>query len=925
MNFHLPQTQTARAEAATILAAPNHICTAQTNDTVCGLVQDAIWASFLMTRRGKYMDFVTLEQFCDTVLFIDGFDLSNFGKRVMYHYGGKDKPIFLKKGNEYVLNVNYVKQVQIPSFLLWSASFPSDFYYNDGQVVFKNGLLLKGEITKKYIGPHGVLLDKIAKYDGAWKAADWMTNIENVTNTWAASYGFSIGLDDFLTENDDEILATLAEAELKYEIVRDDDTKKELDREQDIMGILNSTISVGERLAKKGMNNGEDNALSICILSKAKGTYMNITQIAAALGQQNVCGGRIPKMLNAGRRSLPYFEEEDDSPAARGFVASNLLDGLSLPEAQFHAFGGREGLIDTACKTRETGYFQRCLVKTNEDLVVKENRMVMTYSKIVQFTYGDDNFDGTHLSKVKFPDGKMRLFFCDPMYMGKKMCTLVSEDAELLNQEQLNQLLKIIKHPLMDRNIDFVEQMLYNTRQKFSKLLREVKIPPRTYKKFYKICNDMYNRAVIDVGECVGICAAAAIGEMSTQKTLNTFHSSGTVHKAVTQGVPRLKEIKNATDKPRSRSIRIFLKEEYFPQKKEFNLEEACNFFEEYNKEILQIRIDTMLEELEVEIFEPNDNYACTDPLGFFSIPQVEEEWWVHEYRDNLEMMDDPMFEDKMHCGYRLRLKFSEQAVYDNCTDMFELCDVIYKKLSLIMSLVVIPSPCEESTIILYLSLKQEVDKISQVYGNHHTKPEYSVLDEKNAVYLCMRDIVIPIIKNIILKEETNVKRFFVEDVGEEGIPNHKRYCLDTEGGNLEKILSLDFVDTKNCITDDFWQVYRAFDIEAAKKCLIEEFYTALTGDGSYIDKRLISLTVDNLCRRGTIDSMRRDSVPMEITGSIQKMAFEKPIHYIVQSLISGVIDPCQSASGSIALGNNPQVGTEFVHLLNSDGTPLKN
>jgi len=37
----------------------------------------------------------------------------------------------------------------------------------------------------------------------------------------------------------------------------------------------------------------------------------------------------------------------------------------------FHAMGGREGLIDTAVKTSETGYIQRRLIKALEDVMVK--------------------------------------------------------------------------------------------------------------------------------------------------------------------------------------------------------------------------------------------------------------------------------------------------------------------------------------------------------------------------------------------------------------------------------------------------------------------------------------------------------------------------------------------------------------------------
>ena len=56
--------------------------------------------------------------------------------------------------------------------------------------------------------------------------------------------------------------------------------------------------------------------------------------------------------------------------------------------------GGREGLVDTAVKTAETGYMQRRLVKCLEDLCVQYDMTVRNCTNdIVQFTYGGDNLD----------------------------------------------------------------------------------------------------------------------------------------------------------------------------------------------------------------------------------------------------------------------------------------------------------------------------------------------------------------------------------------------------------------------------------------------------------------------------------------------------------------------------------------------------
>jgi len=48
--------------------------------------------------------------------------------------------------------------------------------------------------------------------------------------------------------------------------------------------------------------------------------------------------------------------------------------------------GGREGIIDTAVKTSETGYIQRRLIKSLEDIMVKYDGTVRNCrGEIVQF------------------------------------------------------------------------------------------------------------------------------------------------------------------------------------------------------------------------------------------------------------------------------------------------------------------------------------------------------------------------------------------------------------------------------------------------------------------------------------------------------------------------------------------------------------
>lgn len=78
----------------------------------------------------------------------------------------------------------------------------------------------------------------------------------------------------------------------------------------------------------------------------------------------------------------------------KGFVANSFYSGLTPTEFFFHTMAGREGLVDTAVKTAETGYMSRRLMKALEDLYVHYDYSVRDASSgIVQFTYGDDALD----------------------------------------------------------------------------------------------------------------------------------------------------------------------------------------------------------------------------------------------------------------------------------------------------------------------------------------------------------------------------------------------------------------------------------------------------------------------------------------------------------------------------------------------------
>jgi len=168
--------------------------------------------------------------------------------------------------------------------------------------------------------------------------------------------------------------------------------------ESKVEGELNRARDDSGQYAQKNLK--DDNNVKQMVTAGSKGSYINISQMSVCVGQQSVEGRRIP--FGFRHRTLPHFTKDDFSPEARGFVENSYLRGLTPQEFFFHAMAGREGLIDTAVKTAETGYIQRRLVKALEDVMVHYDGTVRnSLGDLVQFVYGEDGMDGAFIERQK--------------------------------------------------------------------------------------------------------------------------------------------------------------------------------------------------------------------------------------------------------------------------------------------------------------------------------------------------------------------------------------------------------------------------------------------------------------------------------------------------------------------------------------------
>lgn len=277
----------------------------------------------------------------------------------------------------------------------------------DAYVVIRNGKLISGVFDKKIIGagqPESLLHEIIKRY-GSEAAKKFMDQVFKLFLAYIDMHGFTIKLDDqsIPIEARETIKSVLKKAEEESKEIIRAYKEGELQRlpgrtleetfEMKMMEVLSNARDTAGKIAAEYL--GLNNSAVIMAKTGARGNILNLTQMAAVIGQQSVRGERISRGYN--NRTLPHFKWGDMGAAAKGFVYNSYKTGLNPLEFFFHSMGGREGLVDTAVRTSQSGYMQRRLMNALQDLKVEYDGTVRNASgKIIQFTYGED---GVHPAK----------------------------------------------------------------------------------------------------------------------------------------------------------------------------------------------------------------------------------------------------------------------------------------------------------------------------------------------------------------------------------------------------------------------------------------------------------------------------------------------------------------------------------------------
>jgi len=402
MNLHIPQTEEARAEAAILVAVQENILSPRFGGPIIGGIHDHVSGIFMLTNQLKWH---TKEE---ALYLLKNIELERLPAPGMVRDG---IPYWSNKQIFSVVLPKELNMVFRASSCQNCETCRRQECERDAYVRIIDGILESGTIDKKAIGAFdGQIVNRIIRQYGMKRAADFIDDITHLAIRAIMLNGFSFGIDDedlSKTENGqiEEVLSNaVADVQRRIRIYEDGQLEAMPGRtpeetlEMQIMQVLGKARDRTGEIA--GRHLGLGNSAVVMAVSGARGSMLNLTQMAGCVGQQSVRGERI--MRGYDDRTLPHFRKGDRGAAAHGFISHSYKSGLNPTEFFFHAIGGREGLVDTAVRTSQSGYLQRRMINALQDLKVAYDGTVRTTGgRIIQFCYGED---GTDPMKSSFGD-----------------------------------------------------------------------------------------------------------------------------------------------------------------------------------------------------------------------------------------------------------------------------------------------------------------------------------------------------------------------------------------------------------------------------------------------------------------------------------------------------------------------------------------
>lgn len=945
MNLSPLMSEETKAEAFTLSLVENNIISPQSNRPIMGLVQDTLLSIFMMSDKNLFFDRKQLNQFITINTQWNGTIPTPTILKPKSLWSGKQIiSMFLPKD----FNYNAMNDTVYPEY----EKFPFNEYSN---IKILQGYFVHGILDKKNLGAaYGSIIHHLFLDYGATRTRIFFDDMQACSRAYLTIYGYSLGMKDLvspknilITEEDKTVFKGLIpetkthfkdiREKSKYVIQLADDYIRKWKQEK-------KSLEEIEKLAARMLNQArgnlskdvekycaKNNYFEKIIRAGSKGTKINLAQILACVGQQNVDGGRIQYGFKD--RVYPHSKKFDDGATMKGFVGNNYINGLHPLESLNHAISGREGMMDTAVKTSTTGYLQRRLEKSLEDTSVQYDGTVRNSSgHIIQWNYGEDGFDGTFLEsnyrdfsrlsreeyekvflwneekefvnhkqakknennrmkkdyelmmyhRQKFPDKSVLIpvpfeRMIEKILLKRKKDQLITfDDVSFILSQALELQSQIFQQALQfqpeENSSESMASVILRQHLSSKRIIHQWKFSKNEFVEFKKQILSRWQRGYVHPGEMIGGLAAQSMGEPSTQLTLNTFHSLGAENN-ITMGVPRIREIVNATEKIKTPYLRIPLLSPY-----------------KFDKNVAEFLCASLPYTLLKDFVTYTEVHYDYDLIHGIRRTKIQSDTFVcklfHIVPENPRKIPEIDHTEWNPYVGRIMLNKSKLSFYK-------------------------------------ISVKDIIKRIKGIYGDT-LYLEYSTefCDETFIRIRCLIDpsSLHPIEDSIFMEElvkqicntlyVSGIERIHKAFVKEEKKNDRMEYFIETEGSNLVEVMLFPQVDKDNIYCNDFQEVNSVFGLEAARMIIIKEIQAVFAHFNIYVNVRHIMLLADVMCRGGAITSNTRHGLNRMETGPLVKSSFEETSKMLLEASRFDMTDETTGVIESVILGKRAKIGS---------------
>ena len=939
MNAHLPQSYEAMVELEEIAAVPHHIITPRHAKPMIGVYQDTLVGSYRLTQPG--IEF-TQREFMNLMMWNKRFDGLMPNARIV------DRKRWT--GQQVLSALLPPVNIEMPNK---SYNHKTDNKDSVNYVKIVEGDIIQGVVDGDiYMKPSKGIVHVSYNDHGPTDTVNLLDSLQNTVENFLVLNGFSVGISDLIAdeETNRQIQEKIQERKKQVEQVIlqvhldlfDNNTGKtnQQEFEDQIFGILNQATSDAGKTGQESLSN--ENRLLAMVRSGSKGEPLNVAQMMACLGQQAIEGKRVPYGFTD--RTLPHYKKYDDSAEARGFIESSFIRGLTPQQFFFHAMSGREGLIDTAVKTADTGYIQRQLVKSMEDLTVQHDGTVRdANNNIIQFHYGEDGINPTKIETQGLPLEALSQEDIRTVYGMQNQdwsailkSGTVRENDELIVQAYVEEMIRdqymIVEEVFQKKThedgsifapVNLARGVL-NIKTRFGikntdqtdltpkivlegikkvidrthpyhkiwcallrfhlaphKIIVEERITKNAFEVLMELIVVTHMKSWVQPGDQVGIVAAQSIGEPATQMTLNTFHQAGVASKsAVTRGVPRLRELLKVTQNPKATSLTIYLKPEYRKNK-------------DKAREVVQDLELTVLRNITDKVaiyWDENDERTV-----------VQEDIQLMAFYRQFEMDTQSANWSK----WMLRLELNREEMFNRNISIQEVVSVI--KVQFNNDINVVYSDYNSDNLVMRIRLP---NRDNDTASNLDEFTNLKKFQNKLLNSIVIRGL--PGIKAVTFRNDKQ----FVEMV-EGRYQEVEQFVLDTDGSNLIKVMNHPAVDGTHVYSTNVWDIYEVLGIEATRAILFNEISGLFDSVG--VNYRHLCLLCDVMTRFGRLMSIDRYGINKNDIGTLAKASFEETEKILLKAALFGEVDPVTGVSANIMMGQAIRGGTAFSQILLDD------